>query len=162
MVTNMKKNIFIFILILSLIFITGCGDKSKTLECNKEIKDESGFKIEEKYSYEFKGNKLVEFSVDKKVVPNKKELNEFLSLFSANVDKKFEDFKGKKGIDYTSDIKYYLYTLRISVNYKNIDANEFSNVNDTIKDIVSKKDQKVSLKQTKDEMEKDNYTCKEK
>lgn len=157
----MKKNFMLMMIgVISLVCVVGCGSKNKTLECSKTTDDSSGFKIEETYSYSFVSDSVETFEVTTVSSPTKDELKEFLSIFSTNIDDNFKDLKDKEGIEYSSEIKDDKHVLNIKINYSEIDLDEFDDVSDEFSDIVNKKDKKISLNETKKEMEQDDYTCK--
>ena len=154
-----NKLLLMMIGIFLLVFVVGCGSKDKTLECSKITEDSSGFKIEETYNYKFVSNSVQTFEVMTISTPTKEERKEFLSIFSTNVDDSFNELDNKKGIEYSSEIKDDKHVLNIKINYDNVDLDEFDDASDEINNIVNKKNKKISLSETKKEMEQAGYKC---
>lgn len=154
-----KRLILVFVSALSLMMVTGCTSKVQTLNCNKTTEDSSGFKIEENYYFEFNKNNIKKFEVTTNTTPIKDELKEFIGIFSTTIDEKFESLKDKKGIDYNSEVKDNKHSLVIKIDYDKIDLEEFDDANDDISEIVNKKKEKSSIKETKKDLENDGYKC---
>lgn len=155
----MNKKTLILISAFMLMITAGCNAKEQELKCNKTTEDSSGFKIEEIYSYQFSGNDIKEFEVTTISTPIKEELEEFLNVFSTTIDDSFKELKDKTGITYTSTIKNGSHNLNIKVDYDKIKLKEFNNVSEGISDIINKDKKKISLNETKKEMEKSDYNC---
>lgn len=155
----MNKKILILIGAFMLMITVGCDTKERELKCSKTTNDSSGFKIEEVYSYGFSANDIEEFEVTTISTPIKEELEEFLNVFSNAIDASFKELKDKTGITYTSTIKDGSHTLNIKVDYDKIKLNEFDGASDGISDIVNKDKKKISLNETKKQMERADYTC---
>lgn len=149
----------VLIVIISLICVVGCGSKNRTLECIKTTDDSSGFQIKETYSYSFVSDGIETFEVTTVSTPIEVELKEFLSVFSTNIDDSFKGLKDKKGIEYSSEIKEDRHVLNIKIDYNEVDLDEFDDAGNEINDIVKKKNKKISLSETKKEMEQNDYTC---
>lgn len=119
----MKKRNLLFIMIVGILFLTGCN---KTTKCTMEIKQDE-YTVTSEYKITYDGNKNVV----------KVETEEVVTSDDSAILDTFEDSINSQLATY-SDLKHYQYSIskkdnklieKISINYKKMDIDKFLSIN---------------------------------
>ncbi len=145
----MKRNSFLFLAAIMILFSTGCK-KERVLECTKN-EEQSGIQMNETVKITFKGNNVenVNSSVDAVLGDTYKN---YKNLFITTIESQFKNYKDLKGVDIkVSDTDDTVTaTLNADLNKMDDDAKNKFNIVDT----------KANYEKTKESLEKQNYSCK--
>ncbi len=145
----MKRNSFLFLTAIMILFSTGCK-KERVLECTKN-EEQSGIQMNETVKITFKGNNVenVNSSVDAVLGDTYKN---YKNLFITTIESQFKNYKDLKGVDIkVSDTDDTVTaTLNADLNKMDDDAKNKFNIVDT----------KANYEKTKESLEKQNYSCK--
>lgn len=143
----------VFIVIIGLLCLTGCGEKRLT--CTHEEND-SGVKTNQKIEMKFKDDKVtaIKMSIDSKATDEeaKSSWNMVTSLLEAAYEE--VDEEGLK-VTFKNDEKNYSYNLTFDVDLAKVKEENLEKYNlDSIVDSTS------SLEEVKKSAEEDGFTCK--
>lgn len=145
----MKRNSFLFLAAIMILFSTGCK-KERVLECTRN-EEQSGIQMNETVKITFKGNNVenVNSSVDAVLGDTYKN---YKNLFITTIESQFKNYKDLKGVDIkVSDTDDTVTaTLNADLNKMDDDAKNKFNIVDT----------KANYEKTKESLEKQNYSCK--
>lgn len=152
----MKKLFYgVSVFMISILLLTGCGDSERTLTCTKSTED-SGTFAEEKYDYIFKGTKVTSYIVtqtfgiteDTASIIGEDGMKEAFEVFR----KEWNDVDTTDGttLDFTEGETTITVTIKT-------DPTKMSDKN---KEFFGFEGKSFSYDMTKQEWEKNEYTCK--
>ncbi len=143
----------VFIVIIGLLCLTGCGEKRLT--CTHEEND-SGVKTNQKIEMKFKDDKVtaIKMSIDSKATDEeaKSSWNMVTSLLEAAYEE--VDEEGLK-VTFKNDEKNYSYNLTFDVDLAKVKEENLEKY-----DLDSIVDSTSSLEEVKKSAEEDGFTCK--
>ena len=145
-----KKLILLSAIALTMLLVTGCGNKTRVLSCSING-TESGVKYTQDMDATFKGDKVAK--IDMKMAFDISEFPEdYKPTLEENMRKTYEETYKKTG----SSVKVETKDNDILV-YINMDLEKMSDEDKAALNVV---DTKGSYSATKLDMEKSGYTCK--
>ena len=153
----MKKVNIIFLSLLVLILVTGCGtteDKEEKLVCTTTEK-EDGMSVEEVISMTYKNDKLKRMTMEVNTTITDTDIKENWQEFKKHMDESNEEFN-KDGV-----------SLKVEVNDQNYEYNTILDIDieNASEDILKEqgfeglKNDKSTLKDSKKSAEEDGATC---
>ncbi len=93
----MKRRVLLVVMILTILLMTGCGDKKRTLTCEKSL-SESTVKMKQKVDIEFIGDKVNTMSTTI-YVTLPESYKSYFNTFKESIEKEYNDKYGKyKGV----------------------------------------------------------------
>ena len=145
----MKRNSFLFLAAIMILFSTGCK-KERVLECTKN-EEQSGIQMNETVKITFKGNNVenVNSSVDAVLGDTYKN---YKNLFITTIESQFKNYKDLKGVD-----------IKVSDTDDTVTATlnaDLNKMDDAAKNKFNIVDTKANYEKTKESLEKQNYSCK--
>ncbi len=140
------KNKF-FLLIVSCLLLSGCGEKTLTCSLTKNI--ESG-KSREKQVFVFNNNKISSIETTLSVLLDD-GFKDYSSVMVKKIRKDFKIYNNHKGI--STEVSENDNTIKASVKA------DYSKMNSSSKRVIGF-DEKMSYDDIISKMKKDNYTCK--
>ncbi len=151
----MKKLKMLFLSLLLVILITGCGDaKEQKLVCTT-TEDEDGLKIEEVISMTYKNDKLTHMTMEVNTTITDSDVQENWEQYKQSMNENSEEFT-KEGM-----------SLKVNVNDQNyeyntildIDVDKASEEDLAAQGFEGLKDDQSTLEDSKNEAEKDGAIC---
>lgn len=152
-----KRKKLIFLGLVSLLILTGCGTKEETLTCTNN-QTQNGVSVDQNITMTFKNSKinLVKMVVDSKAKDD--NLKENWSVFVSAMDKQYKD-KKEEGITLkvNNDEKNYSYKISLDIDLEKVS-------NDSLKEynLTSITKSNESLKEVQKSAEKEGFKCKAK
>lgn len=119
----MKKRNLLLIMMVGVLFITGCN---KTTKCTLET-TEDAYKLSSEYKVTYDGNKNVVSVESKEVVTSDDEA--VLDTFETSIKQQLDVYKDLKHYDYTIDRKDDKITQTTKINYAKLDLDKFTSIN---------------------------------
>ena len=153
----MKKISMIFLSVLTIILIAGCGtteEKEQKLVC-KSIENEDGMSIESVISMTYKNNKLIHMTTEVNTKVTDPDVQANWEIFKASMDKdNKESNKGGVTLKVESDDQNYEYKTILDIDVENateeaLKEQGFSNL----------KNDFSNVKSSKEAAEEDGYVC---
>lgn len=146
----MKKSLVLVAIIISLGCLSGCGNKSKVLECTMD-NSQSGMKMDQTIKTTFKGKEVKSFSVNVDVEVDEQYKN-YLDTIITSVESQFTNYNDKKGISVKTNKndKGFVVTFEADLDKMDKETKEDLDMVDT----------KATYDEAKKEFEKEGYTCK--
>ncbi len=145
----MKKGLICLATIISIMFITGCGE-SKVLECTKS-KDMVGYSLSETETVKFSGNNVDEYEAEFDLVLDdsyKKYKEKFVKELE---DKGMSKYTNLKGVKLTTKETDEGVIITLTAQIKKMSSDDLKTLN------IEKK---ANYDATKKDREADGYTCK--
>ncbi len=119
----MKKRNLLLIMIVGLLFITGCN---KTTKCTLET-DADAYKIKAEYTVTYDGNKNVVNVESNEVVTSDDET--VLDTFETSIKQQLDVYKDLKYYDYSIDREEGKITQSTKINYAKLNIDDFTSIN---------------------------------
>ena len=119
----MKKRSLLLIMIVGVLFITGCN---KTTKCTLESKEDA-YKLSSEYKGTYDGKKNVVSVESKEVVTSDDEA--VLDTFEESIKQQLGVYKDLKHYDYNIDRKGNKITQTTKINYAKLDIDKFTSIN---------------------------------
>ena len=152
----MKKNmLFLSLVIMLAIVVTGCGKSSKTMICTMSGEVVKGTNIETEYKVTYTG-KYVDLVESKEVV--KSDTKAILDAYKKTVESMYSPYDEVKYYDYKVELKDDTLTSTATINYAKIDANKMIEINSANSKMFD--DGKVPVDTLKTVYEQMGATCK--
>ena len=153
----MKKISMVFLSLLTIILIAGCGtteEKEQKLVCTS-IENDDGMSIESVISMTYKNNKLNHMTMEVNTKVTDSDIQENWGIFESAMDEDNKEFN-KDGISLKveSDAKNYEYKTTLDIDVEN--ATEEALKEQGFSDL--KKDNST-IKSSKEAAEEDGYVC---
>ena len=150
----MKKISTIFLCLLTLILITGCVAKERTLVCTTTETDDD-MDNEQVISMTYKGNKLKHMKMEVNIKVKDSDVKNNWNMFKEEMDKNNQEFdKDGLTLKVESDDKNYEYKTTLDIDVEN--ATEEALKEQGFDGI---KDDRSTLEDSKKAAEKDGATC---
>lgn len=146
----MKKSLIVFVSVIALGLATGCGSKSKTLECSKS-QSQSGIELKQVVKANFKGNEVEKVIIDMDAVLPE-QYQAYKSTYLKTFESSFASYKNLKGVD-----------LKVSETKDGVNIKmtaELSKMDDEAKNKLDVVDTKASYDKSIKDFESQGYTCK--
>ncbi len=121
----MKKISSLLIVIVGLLFLTGCN---KTTKCTLEI-DQGNYKVNSEYAVTYDKNKNVVKVNTKEVVTSSDEA--VLDQFEETIKEQYAPYSNIKHYNFSINRKKGELTEKISVNYKKLDVDKFISIDES-------------------------------
>ncbi len=152
----MKKISMLFIGLVAIVLVTGCGTKEteKKLVCTSTQKEE-GMSVEQVISMTFKNDKLNRMTMDVNTKITDDEVKENWSLFTQSMDEQNkESDKDGVSLNVTKDDQNHEYKVTLDIDVEK--ASE-----EALKEhgFEGLRDDNSTLKDNKKSAEKDGFTC---
>ena len=145
----MKKSLFLVVPVVMIGLLTGCG-KEKVLECDLK-ETQNGMQMSRNLKATFKGNEVKDITMKMDVVLEEK-YKSYSDMFVSSIDSQFTKYKNKKGLTYKTEKSDDGVVVNIYA-----DLDKMSKEDKEELDLV---DTTGSYDKTKEELEKEGYTCK--
>ncbi len=145
----MKKSLFLVVSVVMIGLLTGCG-KEKVLECDLK-ETQNGMQMSQNLKATFKGNEVKDITMKMDVVLEEK-YKSYSDMFVSSIDSQFTKYKNKKGLTYKTEKSDDGVVVNIYA-----DLDKMSKEDKEELDLV---DTTGSYDKTKEELEKEGYTCK--
>lgn len=145
----MKKSLFLVVPVVMIGLLTGCG-KEKVLECDLK-ETQNGMQMSQNLKATFKGNEVKDITMKMDVVLEEK-YKSYSDMFVSSIDSQFTKYKNKKGLTYKTEKSDDGVVVNIYA-----DLDKMSKEDKEELDLV---DTTGSYDKTKEELEKEGYTCK--
>ena len=144
----MKKSLFLVVSVVMIGLLTGCG-KEKVLECDLK-ETQNGMQMSQNLKATFKGNEVKDITMKMDVVLEEK-YKSYSDMFVSSIDSQFTKYKNKKGLTYKTEKSDDGVVVNIYA-----DLDKMSKEDKEELDLV---DTTGSYDKTKEELEKEGYTC---
>lgn len=152
----MKKISVVFLGLISIILVTGCGAKQteQKLVCTS-VQNEDGMSIEQVISMTFKNDKLNHMKMDVNTKITDEEVKENWAAFTESMDEQnVETDKNGVSLKVTKDEQNYEYKVTLDIDVQNaskeaLEAQGFADL----------KDDDSTLEDNKKSAESDGFTC---
>lgn len=152
----MKKFGMIFLVLASVVLVTGCGAKEteRKLVCTS-TQDEEGMNIEQVISMTFKNDRINHMTMDVNTKITDDEVKENWTMFIESMDEQNkESDKDGVSLKVTKDNENYEYKVTLDIDVEN--ASEEALETQGFADL---KDDNSTLEDNKKSAEKDGFTC---
>lgn len=145
----MKKSLFLIVSVVMIGLLTGC-QKEKVLDCDMK-QEQNGMEMKQNLKATFKGNEVKDITVKMDVILEEK-YKSYADMFVSSIDSQFDKYKDKKGITYKTEKNDdgVVVTFYADLDKMDKDTKEELDMVDTT----------GSYEKTKEDLEKDGYTCK--
>ena len=153
----MKKGLFISLLAILIVVVTGCGAKesSKTLTCTMQGTVIEGTTINSTYKVTYTGD-YVDLVESTETVKSDNET--VLNTYKSTVEAMYSPYKDVKYYDYNIEVKDNTLTSTTKINYAKIDTKKMIEINSANSTMI--KDGKVAVDTIKAVYEQMGATCK--
>lgn len=146
----MKKFLGVFIAVVMLGAVTGCGD-TKTLKCTMEESSDDSLKTSQVIEATFKKDTVTKITMTTQVKVSD-EYASYLSLMKSSLESEFEEYQDQKGITVAIDAKDNTLSAKITADLDKMD--------EETKEELDMVDNTASYDEVKQSMEEEGYTCK--
>ena len=149
----MKKIKVLGLFIMLMVLSAGCG--KKTLTCTQET-DENGMATKQEIKMVFKSDKVTSVKMDMGFSITNDQMKEYWPTMVESLENGFaiEETKGVK-VETKKDDKNYKLNYIVEIDLKKASKDELTKIG--LDDVA---DESSSYTKTKEEAEKDGYTCK--
>lgn len=151
------KKLAVILMVVSVIFLTGCSEKKGVLVCTKNQDIDSSTKLESIYNVSYKDGYVTSIDTTETITSDKSEV---LETYKTNLESVYSKY---------NDIKYYDNNIKIegnklisitTVNYEKIDTDKLIEVDKN--NAAAIENGKVKVTTLKSAYEQLDATCKEK
>ena len=146
----MKKYVSIFLTIITITLLTGCGSKTKTLTCTKE-ETATGMNIKQTVNVNFKKSDVAQLKI-LETITVEEAYTTYIEELKDVFESQFANYNDKKGISMNTELKDRNIEISIVADFKEMDDAAKASL-----DIVNTKANYDDMKKT---FENQSYTCK--
>jgi len=147
----MKK--IIVLVGLCLLFVTGCGNETKTMVCTRTA-NQSGMNIDLRYEVEYTKGIVDHVTSTEKITSDNKEV---LETYKATVEKTYAPYKNIEHYNYEVTIDDKTLTSIAKIDYAKIDTDKLIEIDSANGTLI--KDGKIKLEDLKSAYETIGASC---
>ncbi len=151
----MKKVMVAVVACLSLILITGCGEKQKTMNCSRTL-NQTGVSMDLKYEVLYTGDYVDVIKSTEKVTSDNKDV---LETYRKTVEAQYEPYKDIEHYEYNVTVDGNVLTSTANIDYSKIDTNKMLEVDSANGTLIQ--DGKIKLETIKKYYNQLGMTCEE-
>lgn len=146
----MKKYIGIFLTVITITLLTGCGSKTRTLTCTKE-ETATGMNITQTVNVDFKENDVTQLKILEVITVEEAYLT-YIEELKSVFESQFANYNDKKGISMNTALKNRNIEISIIADFKEMDESSKASL-----DIINTKANYDDMKKAFENM---SYACK--
>lgn len=154
----MKK---VLLLLVSVFVLTACGNNGfdGKLTCTR-VTTESGFELSAKNTVVVKNRKVSKNTIEL-ITKADEGTKDYIDYYAEQLESSFVNVKDMSGITYSAKTDDGKHTLKLIIDYSKLKESEIETLSITEKELLSDREVKnASVTATKEELEKEGYTCK--
>lgn len=145
----MKKFFVVSVIVITIGFLTGCGNSSKTLKCTKDD-SATGMKMNQKVNVDFKGKDVTKMEI-LETVTVEDSYTSYINELKSAFESQFANYNNKKGI--SMDTKTDGNQIKISI------SADFATMDEDAKETLDIVNTKAEYDDMKKAFEAQGYTC---
>lgn len=153
----MKKKIFLSLILVAVLFVTGCGGKeeSKTLTCTRKATVTTGVDMDLTYKVTYKGDYVQLVETEEKVISTNKT---YLDTYKTTVEDLYAPYKDVEHYEYNVSVSGDTLTSKTKIDYEKIDTKKLIDIDSANGTLI--KDGKIKLTDIQSVYEGMGASCK--
>lgn len=134
----MKKIVLVIVAFIGTLMLTGCGaEEEKVMNCTRTL-NQSGVKMDLKYTVKYKGNYVTVVQSEEKVTTDDVAT---LEAYKEQVEKMYSVYDNIEHYNYDVAIDGNTLTSKADINYEKIDTDKLIEIDSAVKQLI--KDGKI-------------------